>query len=256
MPTPEADRDRNGRNANRYRPRQGWSEAPSETPPANGWQVVYTGFVLILLCFFIMLTSYASFEQAKVMQFTEAFSDAINIFSGGQSVDKGKTVLPPSAEIVSKESPTAKLIEDIASFASENDLMDVELRVDPKAVVMTLPDATLFDSGTARIKSGAAPTLNKIGRLIGQVHCHVRIAGHTDSKPISTDQFPSNWELSTARAVNVLRFFLEKTGIPTTRLSAAGYAAYQPLPGDDADARQRRVEIIFLTHELGEGKPV
>lgn len=253
MPTHDVDRERHGRSLKGQHSRRGWADAPNEVPPANGWQVVYTGFVLILLCFFIMLTSYASFEQAKVMQFTEAFSDAINIFSGGQSVDKGKTVLKPSAEIVSKESPMAQLIEDIASFAGDNDLTDVELRVDPKAVVMTLPDATLFDSGTARIKPGATPTLDKIGRLIAQVRCHVRIAGHTDSNPIHTAQFPSNWELSTTRAVNVLRFFLEKTGIPTTRLSAAGYAAFQPLPGDSADARQRRVEIIFLTHELREG---
>jgi len=228
-------------------------DQPDETLAPNGWQVVYTGFVLILLCFFIMLTSYASFEQAKVMQFTEAFSDAVNIFSGGQSLDEGKTVLSPSPEIVSKESPTARLIEDIAEFAGENDLSDVELRVDPKAVVMTLPDATLFDSGTASIKAGAAPTLDKIGRLIARLRCRVRIAGHTDRKPIRTAQFPSNWELSTARAVNVLRFFLEKSGIPATRLSAAGYAAFQPLPGESADARQRRVEITFLTHELEAG---
>lgn len=239
-------------NKGQYR-RQGASE-PHAPQESSGWQVVYTGFVLILLCFFIMLTSYASFEQAKVMQFTEAFSDAINVFSGGKSMDKGKTVLNPAPEVVSKESPTARLIEDIAAFAGENDLSDVELRVDPKAVVMTLPDAALFDSGTARVKAGATPTLAKIGRLIAQVRCRVRIAGHTDSRPIRTAQFPSNWELSTARAVAVLRFFLEQTGIPAERLSAAGYAAFQPLPGEGPEARQRRVEIIFLTHELEEGR--
>jgi chemotaxis protein MotB len=129
----------------------------------------------------------------------------------------------------------------------------VELRVDPKAVVMTLPDAALFDSGTARFKASAVPTLIKIGRLIAQVRCQVRISGHTDSKPIHTLQFPSNWELSTARAVNVLRFFLDKAGIPSHRLSAAGYASFQPPPGAVSDARQRRVEIIFLTHELAQG---
>ena len=82
----------------------------------NAWQLVYTGFVLILLCFFIMLTSYASFEQAKVMQFTEAFSDAINVFSGGQSLDKGKTVLPPSTEIVSKDGRAGSVDSDVVSL--------------------------------------------------------------------------------------------------------------------------------------------
>ncbi len=235
------------------RRRDNRSEASDKPLTSDAWQLVYTGFVLILLCFFIMLTSYASFEQAKVMQFTEAFSDAINIFSGGRSLDKGKTVLKPAAEIVPKESPTARLVEEIAAFAGDNELSDVELRVDPKAVVMTLPDAALFDSGTARIKSAARPTLTTIGRLIAQVRCQVRIAGHTDDRPIRTVQFPSNWELSTARAVNVLRFFLETTGIPASRLSAAGYASHQPLPGDVTAARQRRVEIIFLTHELDAG---
>lgn len=249
MPTIDDKGPRRGRR----RLRQNQVEVPRRPLDLNGWQVVYTGFVLILLSFFIMLTSYASFEQAKVMQFTEAFSNAINIFSGGKSLDKGKTVLPPSAEIVPKESPTARLIEDIAEFAGENELSDVELRVDPKAVVMTLPDAALFDSGTARIKVGARPTLAKIGRLIAQVSCQVRIAGHTDSRPIHTRQFPSNWELSTARAVNVLRFFLDSAGIPSSRLSAAGYASFQPPPGAVGEDRQRRVEIIFLSHELEAG---
>lgn len=244
--------DQNRPRGDRGRLRRNRGEGPQRPLDSNGWQVVYTGFVLILLSFFIMLTSYASFEQAKVMQFTEAFSDAVNIFSGGRSLDKGKTILPPSAEIVSKKSPTARLIEDIAEFAGENELSDVELRVDPKTVVMTLPDAALFDSGTARIKAGALPTLTKIGRLIAQVSCQVRIAGHTDSRPIHTRQFPSNWELSTARAVNVLRFFLGRAGIPSSRLSAAGYASFQPPPGEGGADRERRVEIIFLTHDLEE----
>jgi chemotaxis protein MotB len=253
MPILDNQKDIKKHRSGGRRSRQRSSDALQKPLPTNAWQLVYTGFVLILLCFFIMLTSYASFEQAKVMQFTEAFSDAVNVFSGGQSLDKGKTVLPPSAEIVSKESPTARLIEEIAAFAGENDLSDVELRVDPKAVVMTLPDAALFDSGTARIKPTAAPTLMKIGRLIAQVHCEIRIAGHTDSKPIRTAQFPSNWELSSARAVNVLRFFLDQAGIPASRLSAAGYASFQPLSAEGLDARQRRVEITFLTHELEAG---
>ena len=101
------------------------------------------------------------------------------------------------------------------------------------------------------LKSGNDITyfLQQRDDIIARTHFEVRIEGHSDVSPIKTVQFPSNWELSTARAVNVLRYFLETTGISSRRLSAVGFGEFQPIvPNDSMEHRSqnRRVEIIFL----------
>jgi chemotaxis protein MotB len=107
----------------------------------------------------------------------------------------------------------------------------------------------LFDLGDAQVTADAATLLNKVGAIISQTNYEVRIEGHTDNLPIRTDRFPSNWELSTARAVNVLRFFVEKLNIPARRLFAVGFGEFQPrYPNDTEEKRSlnRRVEIVFM----------
>lgn len=91
--------------------------------------------------------------------------------------------------------------------------------------------------------------LDKIAPLLIDTHRHIRIEGHTDNLPINTREFPSNWELSTARAVNVVKYFIEKHNFSPYILSAAGYGEYRPIAPNDSDknrALNRRVDIIIL----------
>lgn len=219
----------------------------------GGWQVIYTGFVLILLCFFIMLCSFASMEKTKVLQFVRSFSHAVSILSGGLSFEPGKTVLNLSPDIVDRESEIARLFSDVVDYTKKYQLdKNINLSFTEKGLVMTLSDKMLFDIGVARISPEALPLLEKIGEIISKTTYPVRVEGHTDNLPILTDRFPSNWELSTARAVSVLRYFIEEDNIPSTRLSAAGFGEFQPVfPNDTAEHRKknRRVEIIFLKNK-------
>jgi chemotaxis protein MotB len=117
---------------------------------------------------------------------------------------------------------------------------------------MRLTDRALFEVGVAAISPQAFPLLKKVGETISRADFEVRIEGHSDDLPIKTAQFPSNWELSTARAVNVLRYFIETGTISSQRLSAAGFGEFQPLvPNDSIEhrAQNRRVEIIFLNSD-------
>ena len=114
---------------------------------------------------------------------------------------------------------------------------------------MRLSDRALFDVGVASVSPQAFPLLKKVGAIIAETRYEVRVEGHTDDVPISTVQFPSNWELSTARAVNVLRYFIETYQVPRDRLAAEGFGEFQPLvPNSSSEnrAKNRRVEIIFL----------
>lgn len=217
-------------------------------PDIGRWQMVYTGFILILLCFFIMLTSFASLEQSKISRFVRAFSTAVTVFSGGRSLEKGTTMIDTRAMIMDKEDKMAQLFETIRTLKQRNELHQVTLSKGNRGVVMTLSDKLLFSSGEANLSASAKPLLDKIGQIIKTVQVPVEIEGHTDNVPIRTSAYPSNWELSTARAVNVLRFLIEQQAISAHQLSAVGFANYQPAASNasaQGRAKNRRVEIIF-----------
>jgi chemotaxis protein MotB len=220
----------------------------SEGPDGSGWEIVYTGFILILLCFFIMLSSFSTMEEAKIMRFVKSFSNAVGIMSGGLKFDPGPVVLPKSADIVDSEDKLAQLFSELSEL-NEHLGKEISLAHSTEGLVMRLSDRALFDVGVATISPQAVPLLQKVADIIARTNFEVRIEGHSDNLPIKTAQFPSNWELSTARAVNVLRFFLDTDRISSRRLSAVGFGEHQPVvPNDSIDhrAQNRRVEIIFL----------
>ncbi len=228
-------------------------EAPDYS--SGGWEIVYTGFILILLCFFIMLCSIATMEGTKVTSFVASFNDAVNILGGGIKTETGKFYIGTSGEMVDilKNKEMAKLYEDIASLTKELGLEPgVAVSVSKKGLVMRLPDTSFFDLGAAWLSPESMALLSKLGAVIRKADCPVQIEGHTDNIPINTGRFPSNWELSTTRAVNVLRYFTEKEKISPKRLSAAGFGEFQPVFQNDTDdgrAKNRRVEIIFIMPE-------
>lgn len=152
------------------------------------------------------------------------------------------------AMIMDKEDKMAQLFETVKALKQQNELHQVALSKGKRGVVMTLSDKLLFSSGAANLSASAWPLMDKIGQIIKTVPVPVEIGGHTDNVPIRTSAYPSNWELSTARAVNVLRFLIEQHAIATQKLSAVGFASYQPAASNDSArerARNRRVEIIF-----------
>src|SRR5947209_7066416 len=115
-------------------------------------------------------------------------------------------------------------------------------------VVRVLTDKLLFDSGQADLKPGAQPLLNEIASLLNVDQQHpIDVEGHTDSVPIATSQYPSNWELSTARATTVVRYLIHE-GVGRQRIAASGYADLHPISSNHTDAgraRNRRVEIVL-----------
>jgi chemotaxis protein MotB len=221
-----------------------------EGSAGRGWEVIYTGFVLILLCFFIMLSSFSSIQEGRIMRFVKSFVESVSILPGGLKADGGAANLPMSAEMVASDSPLAKIYADLTALAEGlNRKNDIAVAFSQKGLVMRLSDKALFDAGKAVISPPAVPLLQKIGAVIAETDYEVRVEGHTDDVPIQTAQYPSNWELSTARAVNVLRYFIETYPISGQRLSAEGYGEYQPMVPNDSPghrARNRRVEIVFL----------
>lgn len=216
----------------------------------GGYQVIYSGFVLILLCFFIMLSSFATMEKAKVLQFVEAFNSSVSILPGGVKSEPGRQVLGPSADLMPLGDELARLFSELQSAVAEAGLDErLRLEMGETSLVMRFEDTVMFPVGSADIAPEIVPMLERIARMLAATDFPVRIEGHTDNLPIHNAHFPSNWELSTARAVNVLRFFLDLGRIPAGRLTAVGFGEFQPLAANDRPegrSLNRRVEIIVL----------
>ena len=184
------------------------------------------------------------------MRFVKSFIDAVGILPGGVKFESGSTVLPGSADMVDTKDQMAQIfteLEEVSELLKKE--KEITLAYSSKGLVMRLSDRALFEVGVASISPQAIPLLKKVGETIARTDFDVRIEGHSDDLPIKTAQFPSNWELSTARAVNVLRYFLETGRISSKRLSAVGFGEFQPMVPNTSKANRaqnRRVEIIFL----------
>jgi chemotaxis protein MotB len=225
----------------------------SEDSSGSRWEIVYSGFVLILLCFFIMLSSFSTMQEAKVMQFVKSFVTAVSIMPRGTKLESGLAVLPDSANLVDSKSELAKIFNTLEELAYEFNLEnEINLALTRQGLVMRMPEHTLFGLGSADIAAEALPLLQKVGAIISKTAYLIRIEGHTDNLPIRTERYPSNWELSTARAVNVLRYFIKNHNVDPRRLAAEGFSEFHPVAANDtAENREknRRVEIIFIKKE-------
>ncbi|MDH5173936.1 MAG: OmpA family protein [Elusimicrobiota bacterium] len=149
------------------------------------------------------------------------------------------------------EMQLVKLKKKLEAYVTENRLGNyIGLKIDEKGLVISLREKLMFDSGRAEIYQEAKYILKDITKEIGDVPNNTRIEGHTDNVPIGAElksKFPTNWELSTARATNVTRYLLETLNFPPKRISSAGYGEYQPVLDNDTEehkAMNRRVDIV------------
>ena len=228
-------------------------DTDSDSNSGGGWEIVYTGFILILLCFFIMLSSFATMEKSKIAQFVRSFVDAVSVLPSGAGLEQNKEVLAPSKDIVDFKDELARIFKELEDYKANSEWMSqLNIEATEEGLVLRMADSALFEIGSARIAIRARSLLDEIGSILMKTRLSVRIEGHTDNLPISNELYPSNWELSTARAVTVLRYLLAEFPIPASRMSAAGYGQFQPLAPNDTEenlamaATDRRTENRIL----------
>ena len=229
------------------------SKGGSSGPAAGGWEVIYTGFILIMLCFFIMLCSFSKVAPNKMNKFVRSFVESVDMFRGGFGFQTGGQASDIRSEDVGLEGGLAPIIRQFVEMRDEFGLQkEVEYAISTEGLVLQVFDSALFDRGVAEISPKAFPFLNKIAHIISKSTHTVRIEGHTDNLPIHTEKTLSNWDLSTVRAVNVLRYLIDKGRCSPKRLSAAGFGEFQPIfPNDTPEHRagNRRVEFVFTPDE-------
>jgi chemotaxis protein MotB len=205
------------------------------------WLTTFNDLMTLLMVFFVLLFSLGKTDTKQLRSFQNALQSGLGIMREGEKTKIA--VIDPRRDF-----GTASETEIEESFAELNDEPGVGVVSTKEGAVITLANTILFRSGISKITPGAVPILDKIAAIIKQTSMLVRVEGHTDNDPIHTERFPSNWELSSARAVSVVKYFAGLGGVSPERFSAVGYGDSRPLfPNDSVEhkAKNRRVEIVL-----------
>ena len=246
------------------------------------WLVSYADFITLLFAFFVVMFAASNSDHKKAGQVAQAVQGAFHdlaifepagkvvpLFDDGGVPSNAKAVIGnmhsgfDAAQVVkagSKSDATgagvgkAKALKEVKSelqqvLQEELKTGSVRITEDGRGVTVSLAEAGFFDPGSAVMKPKALEILDRIAEKVRVLPASLRVEGHTDNSPIHTAQFPSNWELSTARATHVLQYLLANAQIQPMRLSAVGYGEYKPIADNttvDGRSANRRVDLVIL----------
>jgi chemotaxis protein MotB len=231
-------------------------QEPEDPEEDSGWLMSFSDVMTQLLAFFILLTAMSSIDRHKFDQAMQSIGQAL----GGGSAKIAATGYNPSdhdlsrdwlgslkARLKSEQGDMDQLRNTFKTLIAQSGLSNnIALHMDSEGLVVILTSAILFDEGSAEIRSEFKPVLYEIGLLLATLPNTIAIEGHTDNKPVSTQKYPSNWELSMQRAINVVKYYAEEQGLLNpARLIASGVASYRPRYNVNSEDgyRNRRVEI-------------
>jgi chemotaxis protein MotB len=237
------------------------------------WLVSYADFITLLFAFFVVLYAFAKADQKKQVEVSGAIDAAfrsLGIFPETlrRPIKNARVSIDANGGAERPMTPADIVVrEDLLSHARVKDDLDhirreleqtlssqlakhtISIQLGPDGLVISLREAGFFNSGSAVPRPETADTLRQIAVSLRRTTYPVRIEGHTDNVPIHNDEFDSNWELSSARATRIARMLLALHAITPDRLSAAGYAEFQPIASNataDGRAENRRVDLVVM----------
>lgn len=223
------------------------ADADDDMPTAPFWMTTYGDIMTLLVTFFVLLISMSEVRMKK-------FQDAISNFQRQPGVFSGRnSVVPVDHSTSSEQSKARKRNQKYRSFLAKLEEKDLEDQIQANLVEdgihVVIADSLMFRTGRARLIESSRSILRVLTDLLSEDIRTVVVEGHTDDRPIDTERFPSNWELSTARAASSVRFLQENApGYEPSRFTAVGYGPHHPRASNDTPegrARNRRVEILF-----------
>jgi len=246
------------------------------------WLVSYADFITLLFAFFVVLYASSQVDNKKVAQIAAAIQGGfqqMGVFSGtaaspsvgaesGSAPSKVPAVLPgPDLarainDLSGKEhaaggaggtgvSPSEIKRELEEALGKELREHHLDLRLTPGGLVVSLREVGFFDSGNAALLPQAEPTLAHVASALRERNFEVRVEGHTDDVPIHNSSYRSNWDLSTARATEVVNMLVSKYNFNPERISVGGYAQYRPIASNDSEEgrrKNRRIDLVIVSN--------
>ena len=240
---------------------------------APGWMTTFSDMMTLLLTFFILLYSISSVDAVKFKNISASLQSVLMGEKNSSILEEEGTVedIPldepkfdeseASDEVVPEEQlrvdkETLDMYEKVEEYVTEKGLLaDVTVSLNENGVFVNIKEAILFEPGRASLIAGGQELLDSLEDLFLQFENKIVVEGHTDDVPMSSAMYPSNWELSSGRAIQVVRYLSEVKSIPNSRLSAVAYGEYRPMvPNDSAENRalNRRVNLLIIME--GDGR--
>ncbi len=237
-------------------------------PGAPLWMTTYGDMITLVLCFFILFFAYSSTDTVKWKMVVSSLKGSIGVLDGGEilnqmdllnqgadpdSISESILTAVDAAEqqgIKELQEIVQQLREELSEEISQGEII---VQLNERGVLVRLQDTLLFDSGRAVLRPEARSALNKVANTLRGIDRYYRIEGHTDDVPTDPRTYATNWELSAARATNVLRHLVENSGMDPFRMSGGVFGEYYPLVSNaDRESRQknRRVDIIVLRDDV------
>ncbi len=218
-----------------------------ESPPgAPAWMATFSDMVTLLLAFFVMLLSFSSIQESKFQDAVYSLKGAFGVMATPPSVISQPEVVLPNADTNEWQQMLYE-VQQMRMVLAEEDLADdVRLSMEKDGISIMISTPFLFAPASAVLRERSHSMLTRLAAALGRLSTEIRVEGHTDNVPIRSDEFPSNWELSTARALSVVKYF-QSVGLAPERLAAVGYGEFRPVaPNDTEEGRHqnRRVEIL------------
>jgi chemotaxis protein MotB len=252
--------------------------------PANHerWLVSYADFITLLFAVFVVLYAMGQSDKKKVEEVMQSIQASFGMANSGAVAPKINVITSKAINIMPSLKPELSIAPSgrtgrgqSRTRAEEKDFRQIKssieaylikqgaqhkvsLNISRRGLIVSLKEAGFFDSGQAQIKPEAYELINTISEVMTQYNNPLRVEGHTDNIPINSSQFPSNWELSTARATNGLKYLIKHFDVDPDKISATGYAEFRPIADNSTSegrGKNRRVDLVMLSSDGERGEP-
>jgi chemotaxis protein MotB len=240
------------------------------------WLVSYADFITLLFAVFVTLYAMSQTDKKKIEEVVESMRDSFGYSKSSPAsrpsvIESGTMSVIPALHKASMSAPkrggrskggekdfktTKASIE--AYLMKVGAQQKVSVAINQRGLVVSLKEAGFFDSGSATLKQSSYTLLNDVVGSLTSYSNGIRVEGHTDNVPISTQAFPSNWELSTSRATNVVQYLTKQDDFEPSNISATGYGEYRPIADNSSDEgrrKNRRVDLVLLNEENERSEP-
>ncbi|MCL0067913.1 OmpA family protein [Peptococcaceae bacterium] len=229
------------------------------------WIFTYADLITMLLIFFILMYVMSRVDEKRFEALIRSVQQTVGgggdiVYDAGPTITEG-TFDPMHAEVLihgelMEMRELLEVKEKLEKYIAERGLQDqIIVTLEERGVVISFIGTALFPLGSDKMFKESEEIIIEIGKILTEIDNYIRIEGHTDNLPINTPRFPSNWELSSARALAVLHKLQQESGIDPRRLSATGYGEYRPVkPNDTEETRKynRRVDLVVLRDDFDE----
>jgi len=234
------------------------------------WLVSYADFITLLFAFFVVMFSVSQNDKTKARQISRSVRDALEHGqmsaaiasvlhhgtpgpgeSGKADAAQSRQGAPPSGGPAPPD--LARSMETLnQKLESEIQSGKMRIQLESRGLVISLRESAFFASGDDTVNPASYPIVEKVAAVVRGLPNQVRLEGHTDSRPIHTTRFRSNWELSSARSIAMLELLAERYGVPPDRMAVAGYAENAPTDTNETEegrAHNRRVDLVVLAKD-------